>query len=69
MFLIMSAITATLTTPPVTVHVIQGISHHYVMMAPTSVGLATSSQCDVGLPPQLILRDTLRGSVDLITVS
>ena len=33
-----------------------------VMMAASSVGLATSGLHNVVLPPQLILRDTMRGS-------
>ena len=39
-----------------------------VTVASTSVGLATSSQHDVVLPPQLILRYTMRGSVGFTTV-
>ena len=39
-----------------------------VSMAPTSVSLAASGYHDVVLPPHLIPRDTLRGSIGLTTV-
>ena len=39
-----------------------------VMLAPTSVGQTTAGQHDVILPPKLILRDTIRGSVGQTTV-
>ena len=39
-----------------------------VMMTPTSMGLTALGQHDVVLPPQLILRDTMRVSVDLATM-
>ena len=39
-----------------------------VTLASTSLGLTTSGQQDVVLPPQLILRDTVRDSVGLTTV-
>ena len=65
----MSPVTATTTTPPVTV-VCHGASPITltVTMAPTSVGLAASDQLDMVLPPQLIPRDTMRDSVGLTTV-
>ena len=37
-------------------------------VAATSVGLATSGQHDVVLPPKVIMRDTVKGSVGLATV-
>ena len=70
-FLIMShvTVTTTTTTTPVTV-VCDGASTITMAgkMAPNSVGLTTSSQHDVVLPLQLILRDTIRVSVGLTTV-
>ena len=40
-----------------------------VTMSTTTVGLTVSGQHDVVLLPPLILRDTVRGSIGLITVS
>ena len=67
--LIISPVNATTTTPPVTVVFSRASPITItVTMALTSMGLATSGQHDVVLPPQLILRDALRGSVGLVTV-
>ena len=63
------AFLTTSTTPPVTV-VYSGalLITTTVKLAPTSVGQTTSGQHDVVLLPQLILRDTVRASVALITL-
>ena len=59
----------TTTTSPVTV-VCSGASliTKMDMLAPTSVGQITLDQQDVVLPPQFILRDTVRGFVGLMHV-
>ena len=67
MFLIISQVTATTTTPPVTVVCSRTISMT-VTLVPTAVDLTAFGQHDVVLPPQLILRNTVRGSVCLTTV-
>ena len=60
----------TTTTPPVIVVCSRALTTPSTfMMAVTTVGLsATQDQQDVVLPPPLILRDTIRGVVNLITV-
>ena len=68
-FLIVSQVTATTATPPVTVVCSGALPITLtVTIAPISVGLAASGQYDVVLSPKLILRDTMRGSVGLATV-
>ena len=69
MFLIMSQDTVSTTTPPVAV-VFCGASTItiHVTMAPTCVGLTALGQHSVFLPPQLILRDTMRGSAGITNV-
>ena len=61
--------TTTTSIPPVT-FVCSGpfLITTMVTPAPTSVGQITSGQWDVALPPQLILRDTLRGSAGHLCV-
>ena len=45
------------------------ITHHYdCYNSPTTVGVAVLGQLDVVLPPQLIPRDIMKGSVDLVTL-
>ena len=62
MFFIMSQITMTATTAPLTV-VWSSASFitMIVRLGPTSLGIAPSSQHDVVLAPLLILWDALRG--------
>ena len=58
-FLIMYLVTATTTASPVAVvHFWASPITMTVTMAVTSVDLAALGQCDMVLPPQLILRDT-----------
>ena len=46
--------------------VLQSITqHHEGYTYPTSVGQITLDQCDVALPPQLTLREMVRGSAGL----
>ena len=68
-FLIMSHVTVTTITPPVTV-VCSGAPSitMSVTISPTSVGLTASGQNDMVLLPQLILSDTMRVSVGLTTL-
>ena len=61
----MSQITVTTTTPPVTC-VLQSIAHHYDGYG--SSNQITSGQHDEALPPQLTLRDRVRGSAGLTTI-
>ena len=63
---ILSQITMTTTTPSMTI-VCSGalLITMMVTLASTSVGKITWGQQDVSLPPQLILRDTLRCSAGL----
>ena len=68
-FLIMFQVTATTTTPPVTVLCSSSSSITMIVtMTPTAVDLVASGQYDVVLPPPLILRETVRGSIGLTTV-
>ena len=67
--LIMSTVTTTSTNPPVTIVCSRALLITMtVTMAPTSVGLATLGQHDVILPPQWIIRDTMRGLSGLATI-
>ena len=68
-FLIMFVVMGTITTPSVTV-VCSRLSTTItaVTMAPTTLGLAAVGRHDVAPPPQLILRDTIGGSVGFATV-
>ena len=64
-----TAVPTTTTTPPVTIMCSSGLSiTTTVTVAPTTGYLAIFGQHDVVLPPQLILRDTMRGSVGLANV-
>ena len=66
----MSPVTAATLSPPVTVLCSRALPVTMIVtIAPTSVGLAASDHHDVVWPPQLILRDTMRGSVGLTTLS
>ena len=68
-FLIMLPITATTTIQPLTVVCSRAsLITMTVTMAPTSVHLTASDQLDLVLPPQLLHRDTMRGSFGLTTV-
>ena len=65
----MSPFTVTATTLPVRIVCFRVSPFTMtVAVASTSVSLAAATQHDVVLPPQLILRDTVRGSVSLTTV-
>ena len=62
-------VTTTSTTPPVIVVCSRALSiTTTITMAPTTLHLAVSGQYDVVLLPQLILRDTVKGSVSLTIV-
>ena len=64
-FLIMFQVTATTITEPVTVVCTRAsLITMTVTVVPNSVGLAASGQHNVVLPPQLILRETMRGSLE-----
>ena len=60
-FIIMSQVTATTTTPPL--KVVCSKSSLITMTV-----MKASGQCYVVLPPKLIPRDTVRGSIGLTTV-
>ena len=69
MFLIMSPVTATTTTSPVTVSCSrESPITMTVTVAPISMDLAALGQHDVVLPPQLVPGDKMLGSVSLTTV-
>ena len=71
LLLLLLLLHTTTTTPPPACDscLLWCICHLTVMMDPSSVGLPTLDQHDVVLPPQLILRDVMRGPICLITIS
>ena len=64
----MSQVVMTISTAPPVMGVYSVVSLVTTMVtsAPTSVGYITSGKQDVVMPPQLILRDTFRGSTGLM---
>ena len=63
----MSQVTASPASPPLTVECSRVLTTT-ITLVPSAVDLPTLDQHDVVLPPQLIPRDTVRGSVYLVTV-
>ena len=64
----MSPVIATMTAPPMAVvYSRPSLITMNVTRGPTSVGSAPLGEHDVVLPPQLIQRDTMMGSVGLAT--